>query len=333
MGQFRFTLETYSGSKTKFRCPQCGKRTFTKYIDTETSEYLNDTVGRCDREGKCSYHYKPKQYFIDNGVAHKNVFLNGTSSTSPTPKVYFPMDLLKKSRKSYSKNSFVSHLLTLFDSETVELLIQTYQLGTSSGQWPGACVFWFIDIQGRVHAGQVKLFLNGHTAKYSTDDGENHSCTTWVHSILARKSFPHPDWLAKYIQQEKKVTCFFGEHLLQNSKKPIAIVEAPATAIIASVYLPMYTWLASGSLSYLTPRRCEVLKGKKVVLFPDLNAYLKWKPIADQLGFSCSSMLELNATESQKAQGLDIRDFLEKFRISEFMATDHLLRQGNEIES
>lgn len=56
MNQHRYKLE--KGSK-KHHCPECRKRRFVRYIDTDTSEYLPHLYGRCDRESKCAYHLNP----------------------------------------------------------------------------------------------------------------------------------------------------------------------------------------------------------------------------------------------------------------------------------
>ncbi len=56
MNKHRYTLE--KGSK-KYHCPDCNKKTFVRYIDTETGDYLPEQYGRCDRESKCSYHLNP----------------------------------------------------------------------------------------------------------------------------------------------------------------------------------------------------------------------------------------------------------------------------------
>lgn len=318
MTNFKYTLERYQGSKTKHICPQCNKKTLTRYIDAETSEYLNHHVGRCDREDNCSYHYKPADYFKDSGEGTKKVVFRASFPTHPTQKVYIPLEILKKSRLGYVKNCFVRHLSSLFDQATVNNIIATYHLGTSDSRWPGACVFWFIGHNGLIHAGQVKLFKDGHTASYEAE-GELKKCTTWIHSILKAKLQPTPSWLTSYCDQEKKVGCMFGEHLIKTTAKPFAIVEAPATAIVASVYLPQYTWLAVGSLSYLNAERCKVLKGNRVVLYPDLGAFDKWKKVANDLGFDCSNLLEENASDEDKAKGLDLRDYLERFSVSEFI--------------
>lgn len=302
---YKYSLDRTS---KKWYCPECQKKTFVKYIDNETREYIE--AGRCDRESKCGYHFKP------NDIREKKEFV---SLLIPSPKIYIPFDILKKSRSHYECNSFVQHLRTLFDEATVIDLIKTYHIGSSNGRWPGACLFWFIDKLGRIHAGQVKLFKEGHTAK---EDGK--SCTTWIHSIL--KGF---DWLNGYKSQERKVDCLFGEHLIKD--KPIAIVEAPATAIVASVYLPKFTWLASGSLSYLNDNRCKVLLGKKVTLFPDNGGYKAWKEVAEKLGFECSDLLEKNDV----APGSDLRDYLERMDIQKFIKPEvptFEIFQGRKIE-
>jgi hypothetical protein len=65
----------------------------------------------------------------------------------------------------------------------------------------------------------------------------------------------------------------FGEHLLIDKTKPVAIVESEKTAVIASVYLPQFIWVAVGSLTNLNAEKCNVLKGRTVTLFPDLNGF------------------------------------------------------------
>lgn len=61
---YPYSLE--KGSR-KYSCPNCGdKRSFTRYINNSTGEYLGDTIGRCDHEISCKYHLSPNQAGIDN---------------------------------------------------------------------------------------------------------------------------------------------------------------------------------------------------------------------------------------------------------------------------
>tara|TARA_B110000902_G_scaffold119191_1_gene139738 strand:- start:140 stop:856 length:717 start_codon:yes stop_codon:yes gene_type:complete len=111
--------------------------------------------------------------------------------------------------------------------------------------------------------------------------------------------------------------CLFGEHLIsQDLNKPIAIVESEKTAIISSIYLPDFIWLASGGLTSLNKEKTKVLKGRKVILFPDLNCFDKWQEKIPQLSqdakYIVSDLLKNNTTDKEKLQGLDIADYLIK---------------------
>jgi hypothetical protein len=114
----------------------------------------------------------------------------------------------------------------------------------------------------------------------------------------------------------------FGEHLLIDKTKPVAIVESEKTAIIASQYLPQFIWVAVGSLSNLNAEKCSILKGRIVILFPDLNGFDKWSSKAKELSqlaiFTVSDLLERKTTEAEKKQGFDLADYLIKFNYKDF---------------
>nr|WP_295877362.1 DUF6371 domain-containing protein [uncultured Chitinophaga sp.] len=243
--------------------------------------------------------------------------------------VYIPCDTLAQSLQGYETNRFVTYLRSLFGADMTRELIQRYKIGTSGSRWPGATVFWWVDASDNIRAGQVKQFDHaGHTAK-STDGS---SRTTWIHSILKyrheSKQESLPDWLIAYLEQGGNyASCLFGEHLLPaDTSKPVAIVEAPATAVVASAYLPAFIWLATGSLSYLTAARTQVLSGRQVFLFPDLSAggraFTLWnkkaKELADIATVVVSNLLERSATAVERVQGLDLRDYLTRFDYRQF---------------
>ncbi len=110
----------------------------------------------------------------------------------------------------------------------------------------------------------------------------------------------------------------YGEHLLtENTGKPAAIVEAPATAIVASIYLSAFVWLAAGSLSYLTTERCQALAGRA-----DGRAFILWSNKARELAgiasVTVSNLLERCATATERDRGLDLRDYLTRLDYREF---------------
>ncbi len=296
----RFTLEPYSGLKSRFRCPNCGKNNcFSLYVDIQKNKYIDISVGRCNREIKCGYHYTPKQYFEDHqDQKPKTAPIKRTPSKQLVPNKigYIDPYILKRSITSKHSNYFLSYLSTIFDAVTVQKLQSKYHIGTSK-KWNGATVFWQVDFTGKIRSGKIMLY-NRVTGK-RIKKPYNH--ISWIHKALHKHDY--------FLKQ-----CFYGEHLIKTSTNPIAIVESEKTAIIASVFLPEFTWLASGSLSNLTYEKTKVLKGLQVILFPDLNAYDKWKEkiasLHPETTYQISDLLERKATIEQRKNGLDIADYL-----------------------
>ncbi|MBP9213534.1 MAG: DUF6371 domain-containing protein [Chitinophagaceae bacterium] len=313
MSNHRYTLEPYKGMNSRYPCPECGKaKVFTRYIDIETGLHIADFVGKCSRENKCNYHYKPKQYFEANSLSidkPKQYCKRIQPQPKPKPVSFIPFDTFKNSLISYEQNNFVKYLISLFGFEITNDLISKYYIGNSN-HWQGATVFWQVDAKDKIRTGKIMLY--SPTTGKRVKEPYNH--INWVHSLNKG---------AEYNLQQ----CLFGEHLInQNNSKPFAIVESEKTAIIASVYLPQFTWLACGQLQGLSIDKCKVLQGCKVVLFPDLKGFDKWSNKAKELStlasFSVSDLLERKASETDKQQGFDIADYLVQFDYMQFIEVE-----------
>lgn len=310
MIEHRYILEPYKGMSTRYQCPSCqqSNKTFSLYIDTETGEQIHHTVGRCNRESNCGYHYTPKQYFQDNNLEfpHKYARAREISQTKPPQlePTFIPNIIFKSSLKEYKANNLAKYLIELFGETIASQLINTYFIGTSK-HWNGASVFWQIDSLGKIRTGKIMLYspITGKRVK------EPYNHITWVHTAVKQPNFE--------LKQ-----CLFGEHLLNDRKKTVAIVESEKTAVIASVYLPQFIWVAVGSLTNLNAVKCSILKGRTVVLFPDLNGFEKWSKKANELShlakFIVSDLLELKATDEDRSQGLDLADYLIKYDYKTF---------------
>jgi hypothetical protein len=318
---YRYTLERYRGARTRHTCPSCGHlREFVRYIDTQTGTYLADHVGQCNREINCGYYYRPKQYFADHKITPKKSDIQRqrkrvcTALPAPTPKSFIPFELFHNSLANYSENNFVRYLQSLFGADITSDLARWFYIGTSS-YWKGSAVFWQIDTRGRIRSGKVMLYnaTTGKRVKEIGPDGSKRSKITWAHSILLKHGVVHDYNLRQ---------CLFGEHQLANQpiNKPVAIVEAEKTAIIATVYLRDFVWLACGSLNNLAVDKCRVLTGRKVILFPDLNCFEKWSAKAKHLQshldcrINVSDLLERKANEGDKEQGFDLADYLVRYQ-------------------
>jgi hypothetical protein len=312
MSHYRYSLAPYTGMNSRYRCPSCQDRdrTFTLYIDNETGETIHPDVGRCSREAKCGYHYSPRQYFLDYDIAFNApdddyYFTKALQKAKPIPKPasFISEHILVSSLKKYETNQLVIYLRRLFGVTIAENLICKYFIGTSK-KWEGATVFWQIDVDGKIRAGKIMLY-NPSTGKRIR---EPFSHLTWVHYELKMPDFE--------LRQ-----CFFGEHLLGNNTMPVAIVESEETAIIASVYIPEFIWLAAGSLNSLNAEKCAILKGRQVILFPDLNGYEKWSEKANELShyatFTVSDILERNGNEAETECGYDLADYLIRYNHKE----------------
>lgn len=127
----------------------------------------------------------------------------------------------------------------------------------------------------------------------------------WVHTNLKAARLLPPEW--------SLAQCLFGEHLLQvKVNANVALVESEKTAVICSLLLPEYIWLATGGKSQFNDR-LMVLKGRKVTAFPDIDGYDEWRKKAKNypmLDITISDILERNATPEQRERQVDLADVL-----------------------
>ncbi len=112
---------------------------------------------------------------------------------------------------------------------------------------------------------------------------------------------------------------------MNQSDKPVAIVESEKTAIIASIYSPEYIWLATGGKENLSIEKCHVLEGRIVILFPDAGGYDRWHEKLDMLitelpgiNFSISDLLEKHCTSEEIALGFDLADHFLTFDLKTY---------------
>lgn len=336
-----FHLQPYRGAASRFRCPACNHRTktFTCYVDIETNEPIAPHVGRCDRQDNCGYHLSPSQHFREEGLINhaggrtKHYRRKATKNNGQLPAngkaaeavCYISPDYVNDSFRDYDKNNFVAYLITRFGFDVADNLVGKYRIGTSS-YWHGATIFWQLDSYGYIRTGKIMLY-NRQSGK-RVKAPFNH--INWVHAVLLKgstgveHSIGSPALTLQPAAPATAITfhlrqCLFGEHLLATTPyKPVAIVESEKTAIIASVLMPAFTWLASGSLEGLNVEKCKVLQNRQVVLFPDANAYGKWKIKALELcrampgtNIVVSDELERLATTSDRKKGVDLGDVLQ----------------------
>ncbi len=301
MIEYRFTLQKYKRG-SKLTCPKCGrKQCFVKYIDTEGQIIFPDYVGRCDHEHSCQYHYKPSDFFKDNPdtLVDKSSWKSQPKVILPKPIDYIDNGIMRRSLADYKRNPLFTFLSGVLGEKETSRIFHLYRVGTSK-KWGGSTVFWQIDKQGKVRTGKIMLYdpTTGHRVKVPR------SYVSWVHTELGLKHFTMKQ-------------CLFGEHLLaDHPDKAVAIVESEKSALIATHFMPEFVWLATGGIhGCFKADTVSVLKGRAVILCPDLGAKDVWQEKVHLLSSICSKVvfskiLEQCATDKQKGKGLDIADFL-----------------------
>ena len=161
-----YSLQKYKGTATRHTCPNCGdKRSFTCYVD-ESGMLLHPSVGRCNHESSCGYHYTPKEYFHDHPECHTDKGFSfdrqrserKPGQTSPKASIgYIPPKYVERSQSVHS--NFFRFISSLLDSyygskakEVLKRLLEEYRLGATRD---GAVIFWQIDRTNRVRTGKV----------------------------------------------------------------------------------------------------------------------------------------------------------------------------------
>lgn len=305
---YPYQLEKYKGPSTRYRCPGCGQqRRFTRYVYTESGQQVADHVGRCDRQDSCGYHLRPWEYLKQQGIPQATFSVRrprqqphqvvreaiAAEVVSAQRQVsYIPDQMANASFVNFRNNNFVQYLYTLgFERALVNRRILQYRIGTSE-RWPGASIWWQKDKAQRYRTGKVMLYDHtGHRVK------EPHAHIAWVHSEMG--------------EGYQLAQCLYGEHLLPwwDEAAQIAIVESEKTAVIASMYMPEYLWMATGGKDGLTPDRIAALRGREAVCYPDHGAYEVWQRRAQELGHIIQMSVS-GVMEREGRSGEDVADWL-----------------------
>lgn len=326
MKTYKFKLDK---SSKKYLCPSpgCGKKTFVRFVDSVTGELQPEHYGRCDREEKCGYYLYPKSDWFDSATFSKSLAIRReTRPQKEKRQLFIPWEALKTTLGGYSECSFFNYLSNKgVPDNLLEEIISMYLLGTiQSGYLRGALTIPYINENDQVAFVQVKQF----------DEQNKTIKTSALHSLLKDK--PGNQWIEEYEQNEKRVSCFFGAHLLKKyPRNPIALVEAPKTAIYGTCYYGVpkddndLLWLAVYNKSSLTEDKFKVLKGRNIVVFPDLSAnggtFNEWKIKVEQFAQKLpktkvlvNDFLELYAPDELRQSGGDLADFLCQFTWQEY---------------
>ncbi len=287
---FKYSLEK---SSKKFVCPNCNRKTLVRYIDNEQNLYLKESIGRCDRESKCGYHCKPDLQKTLTQLPYQEKLVKPIQS-------YINNQEVSIHGRDFKKNNFIQFLKNHFSITEIKSVILKYCIGTSN-HWNGATVFWQINDKEKIVTGKVMLYDKIRGQRIKTPF--NH--INWMHKILKLENY-------------NLSQCLFGLHLINEKQgEIIAITESEKTAVIMSLFLPKYIWMATGSKTNFKEQLLEPLKKHKIIAFPDKSEFEDWNKTSLQLnkiGYSitCSDLLE----KRNYPEGFDLADIYFKNKLA-----------------
>lgn len=284
---YRFRLEQGSA---KHICPNCHKKTYKRYIDTDNcNALLPFQYGRCNREHNCAYDVNPYKagYLktIDNND-YKPQSLQKPKQVEAPATSYIPFDIYEKYDGDH--NNLAEFLISKFGKEATERVLGEYDTNTYLGTIPvlkNSIVYWQIDRQNKIRSGKIMPYeKNGKRVK---KDGVG--VINWVHKV-------EPELRDNYNLKQ----CLFGLHLLSkpgNNGKSVYIVESEKTALICSIKYPNFVWLATGGIGLLNADALQDVAQThpNITIIPDLGAYDKWRKAimeCDNLNLNLSTMVE-----------------------------------------
>ena len=181
-----------------------------------------------------------------------------------------------------------------FSDDEILKAKQNYFISGTNLFWDKATTFWQIDDKEKIHACKIM--------QYDRRTGKR-----------IKKPYNRINWLHKAIKQPdfNLCQCLFGLHRInEDYQKTIAIVESEKTAIIMSLFIPDFIWLATGSKQNLKFELLKPIKKRNIVLFPDKGEFDYWSLKANELnktGFKIGVSELIEQTENKN--GFDLADY------------------------
>lgn len=326
-----------SGSGYVCRCPFHADKSPSMHLypPTDGKPYWTYKCYGCGKSGDVIQYVQERDgiTFLEavNVLARRlNIPLGGSTPTAtgktpprareaPLRPCYLGIIDAVKARQS-AQSDFVRWLLTAFPADDVAKAVERYHLGATVD---GHVIFWEIDNGGFVRTGKIMCYGDdGHRIRNGDKDTPD-----WIHSRFLRACRQGAPWREVFrqlgradpvqLERWQLSQVFFGLHLLHDAPadKPVAVVESEKTAVIMSMTIPGFIWLASGgyaSFGVCLRNSLGALAGRRVLVWPDKakggqDFCTGWRKVCDNfpsLNVSVTDQLE----RTDLAPGEDIAD-------------------------
>jgi hypothetical protein len=218
-------------------CHSCGKKTVppTIYKDEKGNEYIWDDV------------HKKFETFL-NSFQNSNSAVNTLQNNKITIEKklkFIPETTIWNYYYVNPENNLLSYLRKEYGNEKVNDAKKLYAIGSTAD---GGTVYWNINSDLKVQKAKVS---------YYNENGKR------------TNKFKVP-----YKNEDGYYSCLYGAHLLVDNlknEKTVILVESEKTAIVGYILLSQYVWLAYGGINGLTNDKLNCLRGRNVLLVPDMS--------------------------------------------------------------
>lgn len=274
----KYNWQLQKGSKHTL-CPNCRRKTFKLYVSVKDGKTpAGENYGRCERINSCSYLMYPPS---DESQYEQWVQPDPQPIETIEPD-FIPRGTVESTFKNFEQNIFMQFLRKTFGSDKAIELQSDYNIGTAKGN---GTIFWQQDKEGRFRTGKVMY--------YGRDGRRLKNKNSWyLHKRVK------PDFQLEQV--------FFGEHLMEENK-PIALCESEKTAILMSVWMPEYIWLASGGSQMLNDFRLSRLPRLDLVS-PDNGQFEDWRRRTKHFNPDMDVTVDRAVREGIIEEGADVLD-------------------------
>jgi hypothetical protein len=247
---------------------------------------------------------------------------------------FIPDTLFKKQLNNgihlYSQNHFIQWMGNTqrgqfaFDNKTIIQLIESYFL-CNSKKYKGWILFPYIDINGDIRDIKAMDYNPTTGKRIATKNGDSQNRCHFIGKAILSDPEANTE------------RCYYGEHLLRGNSKLVMIFESEATATYAAPFYKDSVCIATGGnngCKWTEKNKCNVLQGRTVILFPDIDAHDNWEQNAEILrgygiNVQVSKLIKNNALIFAEQNRIDycelvqlkcdLRDILKHKRLSDFM--------------
>jgi hypothetical protein len=277
---FKYVLS----NKRRSDCPFCGKRgKYSAYIDTKTNELASIEYGMCS---SCQESKRPP----DNYISSESIHVDDEKLGYYEADTLMINTILQYYKPQYHiHNNFIEGLESRFGKAPVARAVHLFKLGKFRDSYEcesSAVVFpylytdthcctgklmWFDNDLHRIKEGKKQYPRFLHNLIYTDDRGTHYDFN----------DYDTDDDMNDIIVPFKLKLCLFGHNqIINDKKKTICLVESEKTAVIMSIVLPEFIWVASGGKTLIQDYKFLFFTGRKCLVFPDLseddNVYQYW---------------------------------------------------------